>query len=58
MTGDTGRAVSSPPHGGFGDGAAAEARWMRGLIVGVLLLAGLAAHVLLRWWPPLAGQPG
>jgi len=31
---------------------------MRGLIIGVLLLAGLAARAVLRWWPQLAGQPG
>ena len=33
----------------------AEACRMRGLIVVVLLLAGLTAHALLRWWPQLAG---
>ncbi|MBV1796186.1 hypothetical protein [Siccirubricoccus sp. G192] len=31
---------------------------MRLLIVGVLLLAGLAAHALLRWWPRLEGHAG
>lgn len=55
MTRHTGLAILSPPDGGFeSDAAAAEAACrMRGLIVGVLLLAGLTAHALLRWWPQL-----
>jgi len=31
---------------------------MRLLIVGLLLLAGLAAHALRRWWPILEGHAG
>lgn len=57
MTRQARPAIPSPPDGGFGSGPAAACR-MRGLIVGVLLLAGLAAHALLRWWPQLAGQAG
>jgi hypothetical protein len=55
MTKQAGLAIPSPPIGGFGGDAAAEACRMRGLIVGILLLAGLTAHALLRWWPQLAG---
>lgn len=47
----TGLTISGPPDGGFERNAAAAACRMRGLIVGVLLLAGLTAHALLRWWP-------
>lgn len=47
--------IPGPLDGGFGGDPATAACRMRGLIAGVLLLAGLAAHALLRWWPQLAG---
>ena len=53
MTRQVGLAATSSLDGGLGRDAAAEACRMRGVIVGVLLLAGLAAQALLQWWPQL-----
>jgi hypothetical protein len=35
-----------------------KASHMRLLIIGLLLLAWLAAQLLLSWWPGLTGMPG
>jgi hypothetical protein len=53
-----GPATLNLPQAGFGNYAAAAERRMRRLIVGMLLLAWLAAHALLRWLPQSTGQPG
>ena len=45
MTRQAGLAIPGPLDGGFGGGGVP----MRGLVVVMLLLAGLAAHALLRW---------
>ena len=53
MNRQVGLAAISSLDGSLNRDAAAEACRMRGVIVGVLLLAGLAAQALLQWWPQL-----
>jgi hypothetical protein len=58
MNGPAGTAISNLPQAGFGNFADAAERRMRRLIVGMLLVAWLTAHALLRWWPQFTGQLG